>query len=102
VHEEHCSYFAAFLALFEYRVPHWKWNLAIFDVSSQEQDLVVVRFSLLQFRLHPKAELELEESRQVILLIPFLLETLPALLLVSPYVALGQKGASSLYDLRSG
>jgi hypothetical protein len=63
-----------------------------FDVSSQENDLVVVRFSLVQFRLSPNPELGIDESRQVILLVPFLLETLPTRPLVSPYVALALLG----------
>ncbi len=80
--------FVAFLALFEYRVSHWKWNLAVFDISGQGHDLVGIRFSLIKFRLHPKAELDIAESRQVMPLMHFLLETLPTLPLVSPYVAL--------------
>jgi hypothetical protein len=44
---------------------------------------------LVQFLLHLKAELAIDESRQVMLLVPFLLELLPTLPLVSPYVALG-------------
>ena len=87
MHEAHCSCFVAFLALFTYRVPHWQWNLAVFDVSSQGHDLVGVQFSLVKFRLSPKAELDIDESRQVIPLVPFLLETLPTLPLVSPYRA---------------
>ena len=89
MHEAHCSCFVAFLALFEFRVPHWKWNLAVFDVSSQGHDLVGVHFSLIKFLLYPKAELGIDESRQVISLVPFLLETLPTLPLVSPYRAPG-------------
>jgi len=79
VHEAHCSCFVAFLTLFEYRVPHWQWNLAVFDVSSQGHDLVGVHFSLIKFLLYPIAELDIDESRQVIPLVPFLLETLPTL-----------------------
>jgi hypothetical protein len=79
VHEAHCSCFAAFLARFAYRVPHGKWNLAVFDVSSQGHDLVGVHVSLIKFLLSPKAELDIDESRQVIPLVPFLLETLPTL-----------------------
>jgi hypothetical protein len=89
VHEAHCSCFVACLALFAYRVPHWQWNLAVFDVSSQGHDLVGVHFSLIKFRLSPKAELDIDESRQVIPLVPFLLETLPTLPPVSPYRAPG-------------
>ena len=89
MHEAHCSCFVAFLALFEYRVPHWQWNLAVFDVSSQGHDLVGVHFSLIKFLLYPQAELDIDESRQVIPLVPFLLETLPTLPLVSPYRAPG-------------
>ena len=89
MHESHCSCFVAFLALFEYRVPHWQWNLAVFDVSSQGHDLVSVHFSLIKFLLYPIAELDIDESRQVIPLVPFLLQTLPTLPLVSPYRAPG-------------
>ncbi len=53
-----------------------------------DHDLVGVRFALIKFLRHPKAELDIAESRQVILLMRLLLETLPTLLLVSPYVAL--------------
>jgi hypothetical protein len=110
VHEKHCSSCTACLVLFEYRVPHGKWNLSLFDVSSKEHDLIVVRFSLIKFRLYLKAELDLDESRQVILLIRLLLEILPTLPLVSPYVALGPKvagdpfkvGIYTLSDSRSG
>ncbi len=84
MHEAHCSCCVAFLARFEYRVPHGKGNWAVFDVSSQGYDLVGVHFSLIQFLLDPKAELDIDESRQVIPLVPFLLETLPTLPLVSP------------------
>jgi len=89
VHEAHCSCFVAFLTLFEYRVPHWQWNLAVFDVSSQGHDLVGFHFSQIKFLLYPIAELDIDESRQVIPLVPFLLETLPTLPLVSPYIAPG-------------
>src|SRR5258706_2198860 len=77
MHEAHGSCCVALLALFEYRVPHWNWKLAVFDVSSQGHDLVGVHFSLIQFLLYPKAERDSDESRQVIPLVPFLLETLP-------------------------
>src|SRR2546428_10886236 len=71
----------------EFLIGNGTW--AIFDVSSQENDLVFARFSLVKFRLHSKAELDIYNSRQVIQLVPFLLETLPTLPLVSPYVAPG-------------
>ncbi len=93
--EAHCSCFVAFLALFECRVPYWKWNLAVFDVSSQGHDLVGVHFSLIKFLLHSKAELDIDESRQVIQLMHLLLETLSSLPLVSPYVALPLLGNHS-------
>ncbi len=89
MHEAHGSCFVALLALFEYRVPHGKGNLAVYEVSSQSHDLVGVHFSLIKFLLYPKAELDSDESRQVIPLVPFLLETLSILPLVSPYIAPG-------------
>ncbi len=73
----------------EFLVGNGTW--AVFDISSQEQDLVVVRFSLVKFRLYPNPELSIDESRQVILLVLFLLETLSTLPLVTTYVALPQK-----------
>ena len=77
----------------EFLIGNGTW--AVFDVSSQENDLVFARFSLVQFRLHSKAELDIYNSWQVIQLVPFLLETLPTLPLVSPYVALGHAVAFS-------
>ncbi len=89
MHEAYGSCFVALLALFAYRVPHWNWKLAVFDVSSQGHGLVGVHVSLIKFLLYPKAELDSDESRQAIPLVPFLLETLPTLPLVSPYRAPG-------------
>lgn len=56
------------------------WTSSLYSVVSSK------------FRLHPKAELDIDESRQVIQLMHLLLETLPTLPLVSPYVALPQHG----------
>lgn len=66
MYEAHGSYFVALLALFEYTVPHGKWNLTVCDVSSQGHDLVGVHFSLIKFLLYPKAERDSDESWQVI------------------------------------
>ena len=43
--------------------------------------------SLIKFLLYTKPELDIDESRQIIPLVPFLLETLPTMPLVSPYRA---------------
>ena len=78
----------------EFLIGNGTW--AVFDVSSEENDMVFVHFSLVKFRHHPNPELDIDESGQVIPLIPFLRETLPTLPFMSAYVASGQPVPASL------
>jgi hypothetical protein len=67
MHEKHYFCFLLFLlsSSTEFLMGNGTW--AVFDISSQEQDLVVVRFSLVKVRLWALSKVRFCQSRKRVL-----------------------------------